>query len=68
MLEKKKADISYMKFGELEGVSKFTWQLNPCHPNAVEFHDPTMRENGVQKTKSIDDQQHQHKKLCLGHY
>ncbi|NXC45700.1 CDAC1 protein, partial [Penelope pileata] len=65
---KKKADISYMKFDELEGVSKFTWQLNPFHTNAVEFHDPTMRENGVQKTKSVDDQQHQNKKLCLGHY
>ncbi|XP_010153070.1 PREDICTED: cytidine and dCMP deaminase domain-containing protein 1-like, partial [Eurypyga helias] len=65
---KKKADISYMKFGELEGVSKFTWQLNPLHTNALEFHDHTARENGVQKTKSLDDQQHQNKKLCLGHY
>uniref|UniRef100_A0A8D0GSI1 Cytidine and dCMP deaminase domain-containing protein 1 n=1 Tax=Sphenodon punctatus TaxID=8508 RepID=A0A8D0GSI1_SPHPU len=26
---RKKADISYMNFGELKGVSKFTWQLNP---------------------------------------
>lgn len=65
---KKKADISYMKFGELEGVTKFTWQLNPFHTNALEFHDPMTRENGVQKTKSVDDQQHQNKKLCLGHY
>ncbi|XP_042661976.1 cytidine and dCMP deaminase domain-containing protein 1 [Tyto alba] len=65
---KKKADISYMKFGELEGVNKFTWQLNPLHTNALEFQDPTARENGVQKTKSLDDQQHQNKKLCLGHY
>lgn len=24
--------------------------------------------DGVQKTKSLDDQQHQSKKLCLGHY
>ncbi|XP_068026664.1 cytidine and dCMP deaminase domain-containing protein 1 isoform X2 [Melanerpes formicivorus] len=64
---KKKADISYMKFGELQGVSKFTWQPNPLHINALEFHDPTARENGVQKTKSSDDQQHQNKKLCLGH-
>lgn len=24
--------------------------------------------DGVQKTKSLDDQQHQNKKLCLGHY
>lgn len=24
--------------------------------------------DGVQKTKSVDDQQHQNKKLCLGHY
>ncbi|KAM6095174.1 cytidine and dCMP deaminase domain-containing protein 1 isoform 5-T6 [Chlamydotis macqueenii] len=65
---KKKVDISYMKFGELEGVSKFTWQLNPLRTNSLEFHDPTARENGVQKTKSLDDQQHQNKKLCLGHY
>ncbi|XP_053564336.1 cytidine and dCMP deaminase domain-containing protein 1 [Bombina bombina] len=27
-IEKKKADISYMKFGELNGVYKYTWQEN----------------------------------------
>ncbi|XP_048356960.1 cytidine and dCMP deaminase domain-containing protein 1 [Sphaerodactylus townsendi] len=37
---RKKADISYMKFDELEGVRKFTWQLNPsyaCDPEREEF-------------------------------
>ncbi|XP_050805394.1 cytidine and dCMP deaminase domain-containing protein 1 isoform X1 [Gopherus flavomarginatus] len=62
---KKKADISYMKFRELEGVSKFTWQLSPSH---TDVHEPTARENGVQKTQSLDEQQHQSKKLCLGNH
>ncbi|KAB0372607.1 hypothetical protein FD755_015360 [Muntiacus reevesi] len=29
---KKKADISYMRFGELEGVSKFTVRIEPMSP------------------------------------
>uniref|UniRef100_K7F2E1 Cytidine and dCMP deaminase domain-containing protein 1 n=3 Tax=Pelodiscus sinensis TaxID=13735 RepID=K7F2E1_PELSI len=62
---KKKADISYMKFGELEGVCKFTWQLSPSH---IGVHEPTPRENGVRKSKSLDEQQHQNKKLCLGNH
>ncbi|MBZ3871046.1 Cytidine and dCMP deaminase domain-containing protein 1 [Sciurus carolinensis] len=33
---KKKADVSYMRFGELEGVSKFTWQLNPSGAYGLE--------------------------------
>ncbi|XP_074843890.1 cytidine and dCMP deaminase domain-containing protein 1 isoform X2 [Carettochelys insculpta] len=62
---KKKADISYMKFGELKGVNKFTWQLSPFHTGV---HEPTARENGLQKMKSLEEQQHQSKKLCLGNH
>ncbi|XP_019380683.1 PREDICTED: cytidine and dCMP deaminase domain-containing protein 1 isoform X1 [Gavialis gangeticus] len=65
---RKKADISYMKFGELEGVSKFTWQLNPSHASDQEVQESAARENGVQRTTLLDDPQHQSKKLCLGNY
>lgn len=41
---KKKADISYMRFGELEGVSKFTWQLNPSGTCVLEQSDSESRE------------------------
>uniref|UniRef100_A0A8C0G066 Cytidine and dCMP deaminase domain-containing protein 1 n=1 Tax=Chelonoidis abingdonii TaxID=106734 RepID=A0A8C0G066_CHEAB len=57
---KKKADISYMKFRELEGVSKFT------------VNDKTYRffflKKSPSKTQSLDEQQHQSKKLCLGNH
>ncbi|GAB1298964.1 Cytidine and dCMP deaminase domain-containing protein 1 [Apodemus speciosus] len=41
---KKKADISYMKFGELEGVRKFTWQLNPSEAYSFDPNEPERRE------------------------
>uniref|UniRef100_A0AC11DN34 Cytidine and dCMP deaminase domain containing 1 n=1 Tax=Ovis aries TaxID=9940 RepID=A0AC11DN34_SHEEP len=41
---KKKADISYMRFGDLEGVSKFTWQLNPSRTGVLEQNEPESRE------------------------
>uniref|UniRef100_A0A8D0NLU9 Cytidine and dCMP deaminase domain-containing protein 1 n=1 Tax=Sus scrofa TaxID=9823 RepID=A0A8D0NLU9_PIG len=41
---KKKADISYMRFGELEGVSKFTWQRNPLGSSVPEKNEPESRE------------------------
>ncbi|KAG8452829.1 hypothetical protein GDO86_004570 [Hymenochirus boettgeri] len=44
---KKKADISYMKFEELTGVSRYTWQQNPqneyndTRANSMNQHDGT---------------------------
>ncbi|XP_078289939.1 cytidine and dCMP deaminase domain-containing protein 1 isoform X1 [Panthera onca] len=63
---KKKADISYMRFGELEGVSKFTWQLNPSRTCVGEQNEPESRENGVLRPIPPGEDQHQSKKLCLG--
>ncbi|XP_075448050.1 cytidine and dCMP deaminase domain-containing protein 1 isoform X2 [Ascaphus truei] len=64
---KKKADISYMKFGELKGVGKYTWQQNLCSAGDVEQSDPRARGNGMLKKKSIDeDHNHQCKKLHIG--
>ncbi|XP_060050833.1 cytidine and dCMP deaminase domain-containing protein 1 isoform X3 [Erinaceus europaeus] len=63
---KKKADISYMRFGELEGVSKFIWQLNPSGTCALEQNDPKSKgSNGVLRPIPLDEEQHQKKKLCL---
>ncbi|XP_053139825.1 cytidine and dCMP deaminase domain-containing protein 1 isoform X2 [Hemicordylus capensis] len=44
---KKKADISYMKFAELEGVGKFTWQLSPFYSCAPEHQ--TLTDQEIQK-------------------
>ncbi|XP_001513940.2 cytidine and dCMP deaminase domain-containing protein 1 isoform X1 [Ornithorhynchus anatinus] len=63
---RKKADISYMRFGELEGVNKFTWQWNPSEAHIPNQADPESRENGVLKTKLLEEDHHQKKKLCLG--
>ncbi|XP_014976552.2 cytidine and dCMP deaminase domain-containing protein 1 [Macaca mulatta] len=63
---KKKADISYMRFGELEGVSKFTWQLNPSEAYGLEQNEPERRENGVLRPVPQKEEQHQDKKLRLG--
>ncbi|KAL4690915.1 hypothetical protein H8959_013876 [Pygathrix nigripes] len=63
---KKKADISYMRFGELEGVSKFTWQLNPSGAYGLEQNEPERRENGVLRPVPQKEEQHQDKKLRLG--
>ncbi|KAM5310989.1 cytidine and dCMP deaminase domain-containing protein 1 isoform 6-T6 [Glossophaga mutica] len=41
---KQKADISYMRFGELEGISKFTWQLNPSGSCVLEQNEPESKE------------------------
>ncbi|KAM9050034.1 cytidine and dCMP deaminase domain-containing protein 1 isoform 1-T1 [Megaptera novaeangliae] len=65
---KKKADISYMRFGELEGVSKFTWQLNPSRTCVLEQNEPESRENGVLGPIPQDEEQHQNKKLRLANH
>ncbi|KAF3825837.1 hypothetical protein GH733_006664 [Mirounga leonina] len=65
---KKKADISYMRFGELEGVSKFTWQLNPSGTCVREQNEPESKENGVLRPLPSGEEQHQNKKLCLGNH
>ncbi|XP_074073249.1 cytidine and dCMP deaminase domain-containing protein 1 isoform X3 [Macrotis lagotis] len=61
---KKKADISYMRFEELEGVSKFTWQLNPTEAHVLGLNESETIENGVLKPKLMEEG-HQNKKLCL---
>ncbi|KAK2499948.1 hypothetical protein MC885_006541 [Smutsia gigantea] len=63
---KKKADISYMRFGELEGVSKFTWQLNPSGTCVLQQNEPESRENGMSRPAPPDGEQQQSKKLRLG--
>lgn len=65
---KKKADISYMRFGELEGVSKFTWQRNPLGSSVPEKNEPESRENGVLGLIPLDEEQHQNKKLRLANH
>nr|KAF6367871.1 cytidine and dCMP deaminase domain containing 1 [Myotis myotis] len=65
---RKKADISYMRFGELEGVSKFTWQLNPAGTCVLERNEPESRENGVVRPIPPNEEMHPHKKLCLGNH
>ncbi|XP_023573025.1 cytidine and dCMP deaminase domain-containing protein 1 isoform X2 [Octodon degus] len=62
---KKKADISYMRFGELEGVGKFTWQLNPSEVYGFEKNDPERRDNGVLRATPASEEQHCSKKLRL---
>ncbi|KAM8977593.1 LOW QUALITY PROTEIN: cytidine and dCMP deaminase domain-containing protein 1 [Pelodytes ibericus] len=60
---KKKADISYLRFGELRGVRKYTWQQNPqsasVKKNSTEIQAPTSIDNcfvdGVLKSKGEDD-------------
>ncbi|KAM5181621.1 cytidine and dCMP deaminase domain-containing protein 1 isoform 1-T1 [Mantella aurantiaca] len=61
---KKKADISYMKFGELKGVSKFVWQKNPHSTNNLS--DASNEENGPSKSHSEDLLCFQNKRMCLG--
>ncbi|XP_032467366.1 cytidine and dCMP deaminase domain-containing protein 1 isoform X3 [Phocoena sinus] len=65
---KKKADISYMRFGELEGVSKFTWQMNPSRTCVLGQNEPESRENGVLGPIPRDEEQHQNKKLRLANH
>ncbi|XP_020759686.2 cytidine and dCMP deaminase domain-containing protein 1 isoform X1 [Odocoileus virginianus] len=65
---KKKADISYMRFGELEGVSKFTWQLNPSRTGVLEQNEPEGRENGVLGPVPLEEEPHQNKKLRLSNH
>ncbi|XP_006879565.1 PREDICTED: cytidine and dCMP deaminase domain-containing protein 1 [Elephantulus edwardii] len=65
---KKKADISYMKFAELEGVSKFTWQRTPSRTYDLEQLEPERKENGMLRSMPQNEDQHQHKKLCLGNH
>ncbi|XP_072466618.1 cytidine and dCMP deaminase domain-containing protein 1 isoform X2 [Notamacropus eugenii] len=65
---KKKADISYMRFEELEGVSKFTWQLNPTEAHILGLNESETVENGVLRPKLMDEEHHQNKKLCLGNH
>ncbi|KAM4860218.1 cytidine and dCMP deaminase domain-containing protein 1 isoform 1-T1 [Thomomys bottae] len=62
---KKKADISYMKFGELEGVSKFTWQMNPFEAYSLEQNEPEKKENGVLRPRPGKEERHPSKRLCL---
>nr|XP_020026495.1 cytidine and dCMP deaminase domain-containing protein 1 [Castor canadensis] len=62
---KKKADIAYMRFGELEGVSKFTWQLNPYEAYDLEQNEPERRENGVLRPRPGQEELHRSKRLCL---
>ncbi|XP_020849420.1 cytidine and dCMP deaminase domain-containing protein 1 isoform X2 [Phascolarctos cinereus] len=65
---KKKADISYMRFEELEGVSKFTWQQNPTEARILGLNESETIENGVLRPKLVDEECHQNKKLCLGNH
>ncbi|XP_016060934.1 PREDICTED: cytidine and dCMP deaminase domain-containing protein 1 isoform X1 [Miniopterus natalensis] len=65
---KKKADISYMRFGELEGVSKFTWQLNPSGTCVLEQSESESRENGVVRAIPGNEELHPNKRLCLGNH
>ncbi|XP_042140888.2 cytidine and dCMP deaminase domain-containing protein 1 isoform X3 [Peromyscus maniculatus bairdii] len=62
---KKKADISYMKFGELEGVRKFTWQLNPSEAYSLDPNEPERRENGVLRRRSTKEEQRSSKRPRL---
>lgn len=63
---KKKADISYMKYGELKGVGKYTWRLNPSLPSVGQQNELRIMENGGEETKSEErDHPHQFKKICL---
>ncbi|XP_012927490.1 cytidine and dCMP deaminase domain-containing protein 1 isoform X6 [Heterocephalus glaber] len=41
---RKKADISYMRFAELEGVSKFTWQRNPSEVYGLDKNEPERKD------------------------
>ncbi|XP_053313728.1 cytidine and dCMP deaminase domain-containing protein 1 [Spea bombifrons] len=63
---KKKADISYMKFGDLKGVSKYTWQQNSHRVFVDNVTDSEATENGVLKSKAKDDDLNStSKKMCL---
>ncbi|XP_075055205.1 cytidine and dCMP deaminase domain-containing protein 1 isoform X2 [Mixophyes fleayi] len=62
---KKKADISYMKFAELKGVSKYIWQQNPLSSCSDNQTDSTSMENGRLKNKA-DDLDFNNKRMCFG--
>ncbi|XP_035867281.1 cytidine and dCMP deaminase domain-containing protein 1 isoform X5 [Phyllostomus discolor] len=51
---KKKADISYMRFGELQGISKFTWQLNPSGSCVLEQNEPESKEKSNLQSWHMD--------------
>ncbi|KAM4797116.1 cytidine and dCMP deaminase domain-containing protein 1 [Rhinophrynus dorsalis] len=66
---KKKADISYVKFEALEGVSKYTWQQNPQSTSADNQTCSRANENGVLKNKSPGrDFGHKSKKMCFDNF
>ncbi|RXM31306.1 hypothetical protein EOD39_7124 [Acipenser ruthenus] len=44
--KKVKADISYLKFGSLQCVHKFTWQKTPEASSVTEQHTSTVKANG----------------------
>ncbi|KAM4701477.1 cytidine and dCMP deaminase domain-containing protein 1 [Discoglossus pictus] len=57
---KKKADISYMKFGELVGVSKYTWQDNTRMTSTAGQNEPEGSDrhcvvDGPQQNTSVDE-------------
>ncbi|XP_063808069.1 cytidine and dCMP deaminase domain-containing protein 1 isoform X2 [Pseudophryne corroboree] len=62
---KKKADISYMKFAELKGVSKYTWQQNPHSACSDYPTNSTTTEGGCLKSKP-DDLDFKNKRMCFG--
>ncbi|KAM9319873.1 cytidine and dCMP deaminase domain-containing protein 1 [Gastrophryne carolinensis] len=60
---KKKADISYMKFSELKGVSKYTWQQNP-HANFENSSDSASKRDGRLTSSADDDLHFRNKRMC----
>ncbi|XP_069826119.1 cytidine and dCMP deaminase domain-containing protein 1 isoform X2 [Dendropsophus ebraccatus] len=63
---KKKADISYMKFSELRGVGKYSWQQNPHRRSPNNMTASKAAENGDLENKEDDDLGFQNKRMCYG--
>ncbi|XP_044143087.1 cytidine and dCMP deaminase domain-containing protein 1 isoform X3 [Bufo gargarizans] len=63
---KKKADISYMKFSELRGVGKYSWQQNPHRASTSNTQASMSAENGDLKNKDEDDLCFKNKRMCYG--
>lgn len=63
---KKKADISYMKFSELRGVGKYSWQQNPHRASSDNATVSKVAENGDLQTKDKDDLGFKNKRMCYG--
>ncbi|XP_029458720.1 cytidine and dCMP deaminase domain-containing protein 1 [Rhinatrema bivittatum] len=62
-----KADISYMKFGELRDVGRYTWQLNPVGASITDHNECSAAKGGGLKTTPSDgNHTHKNKKICLG--